>query len=541
MIQWRRRLAAYVGALAAVLTLYTFLYRWGVRTFEGRTVSPATSLRFVVETVTTVGYGSEATWSSPELNLMVTGMILTGVTFFFLSLPILVVPLFEEAMSTTPPTSVDMTDHVVICGFSGREEAFVEELSAWDAAHVVVVDDRTLAVSLYEDGYEVLHADPESPEGLRAASVGEARAVVADAGDETNASIALTCEELATDAKVVAFAENPDHAEYVRYAGADVVLTPRHLLGESLAEKATSALSTDLDDVVELDEEFELAELPVQVDSQIAGLRLAESGIRERTGVSIIGAWRDGVFDPSPAPDDRLEPGVILLVAGRDEQLADLRALTRTESRSHGRGRVVVVGHGEVGSTVTSELAAAGVPYTVVDRVDDPAVDVVGDAREAQTLGAADVADAGDVILALPDDTEAIFATLVVRELAPDVEVTARAGDPENVRKLYLAGADYVLSLATVSGRMLAGTVLDEEVVTPDKQVDVVRCRAPALAGQTLAETAVRSRTGATVIAVERDGELLTDLDRTFELRADDEVVVAGSDEGINQFTSIAH
>lgn len=535
----RRRAAGYVAVLATVVAGQTIVYRWGMAAFEGERPTLARSLRFVIETMTTVGYGSEATWDTAAMEFVVVGMMLTGVAFFFLSLPLLVVPLIEQALSTDPPTEVHLEDHVVLCGFSGRGEAFIDELDAWDTDHVIVEPDRDRAAALHEEGYTVVHGSYESVEGLESACVGVARAVVADAGDETNASIALTCRELAPDATMVGFAEDPDHGDHIRYAGADVVLTPRHLLGESLAEKATSAVSTELEDVVEIDGDFEVAELPVGVDSDIAGLELAESGIRERTGVDIIGAWRDGVFEPSPDPTDVLEPGVILLVAGRADQLARLKALTRTETRSHARGRVVVVGYGEVGRTVATTLAADGIPYVVVDREAGPAVDVVGDARDGEVLREAGVTEARAVILALPDDTAAIFATLVLSELADEVEVAARAEEPESVRKLYLAGADYVLSLSTVSGRMLAGVVLDEEVMTPDKQVDIVRCRAPALAGQSLGDADVRARTGATVLAVERDGELLTDLDPSFVLREDDELVAAGSDEGINAFTEL--
>jgi Trk K+ transport system NAD-binding subunit len=540
MNRLRRRAAGFVGVLAAVVASLTLVYRWSMATFEGETPTLARSLRFVVETMTTVGYGSEATWTSPAMDLVVTGMMITGVLFFFLSLPMLVVPMFEAALTSSPPTAVDLSDHVVLCGFSGRGEAFIEELSAWDADYVVVEADRDRATTLHDAGYRVVHGDPESADDLVAACAPGAKAVVADVDDETNASIALTCQEVAPAATVVAFAEDPDNAEYVRYAGADEVLTPRHLLGQSLAEKATSAVSTELGDVVQLDDDFDVAELPVQVDSEIAGVPLGDSGIRERTGVNIIGAWRDGVFDPTPAPTDVLEAGIILLVAGRSEQLERLKALTRTETRSHARGRVVVIGYGEVGTTVAGSLASAGVPYTVVDQVDDPAVDVVGDARKDGTLRETGVTGARAVIVALPDDTTTIFTTLVLRELDDTVEVAARAGDPGNVRKLYLAGADYVLSLSTVSGRMLAGVVLDEEVMTPDKQVDVVRCRAPALAGKSLADADVGSRTNATVIAVERNGDLLTDLDADFVLRGDDELVIAGSDDGINRFTELA-
>lgn len=52
-------------------------------------------------------------------------------------------------------------------------------------------------------------------------------------------------------------------------------------------------------------------------------------------------------------------------------------------------------------------------------------------------------------------------------ELNPRIEIITRANEHENVSKLYRAGADYVLSLAAVSGRMLASIVLDEELLSP--------------------------------------------------------------------------
>ena len=58
--------------------------------------------------------------------------------------------------------------------------------------------------------------------------------------------------------------------------------------------------------------------------------------------------------------------------------------------------------------------------------------------------------------------------------------------------------------------------------------------------GQTLAEAEIRTRTGVTVIAIERDGEVITDIDSSSTLRADDEIVVVGVDEDIDQFESLA-
>jgi Trk K+ transport system NAD-binding subunit len=140
-------------------------------------------------------------------------------------------------------------------------------------------------------------------------------------------------------------------------------------------------------------------------------------------------------------------------------------------------------------------------------------------------------------VLALPEDTTTVFATLVARELDSEIEILARAQETGNVAKFYQAGADYVLALATVSGRMLASTILEsEEFVSPATQVEIVRTRAPKLAGKSLAEADVRARTGVTVIAVERDGETLTELDPDFVIEAGDDLLITGTDEGIGRF-----
>jgi K+/H+ antiporter YhaU regulatory subunit KhtT len=138
----------------------------------------------------------------------------------------------------------------------------------------------------------------------------------------------------------------------------------------------------------------------------------------------------------------------------------------------------------------------------------------------------------GTVVLALADDTDATFAALVIRELAPDVEVLARASETEKIRKLYRAGADYVLALATVYGRMAAAAIVGEGDSPTDTQVGVARASAPGLAGETLAESAVRERTGVTVIAVERNGEVIAGITPGFVPDAEDTFVV-GTEERI--------
>jgi Trk K+ transport system NAD-binding subunit len=543
MDTWQRRTLYYTSGLLVVVAVYTLAYQAGMALFEGEQRDLFTSLRVVVAAVTTAGFGSDAAnWTTPEMNLLVVLVNATGVVAIFLALPVLVFPLLQDALSTTVPTvaDADLDDHVVICTYTPRADPLIAELQSRGVDHLLVEPDRERALELYESGERVIHADPNTVAGLEAAQLTDARALVADVTDEVDASIVLTARETAEDVRLVSVVEEPDRASYHRLAGADEVLSPRPLLGESLAQKVTTGVSTELGEVIDLGEEFEVVELPVHRGSDLVGKTLAESGFRERAGVNVIGGWFRGRFLSPPPPDAEIDGSTVLLLTGREDQLEKLKPLTRATVRRYDRGETVVVGAGEVGQVVARALDAADIPHTVVDVRDVEGVDVVGDATDPEVLRAAGVEDARSVVLCLPDDTTAEFATLVVRDIDPTVEVIARAEEAGSVQKMYLAGADYVLSLANVAGRLTAAAVLEEEEpVSIDTKVNVVRLPAPGLVGQTLKEADVRARTGCTVVAVERDGTVLTDVGPEFRVEAGDEVVVAGADEGVNRFREL--
>jgi Trk K+ transport system NAD-binding subunit len=538
MATWRRRTAYSAGTLVAMMLAYAVVYDAAMSLFEGRAITFVHALQVVVETFTTTGFGSDAPWTTPELNLLIIVMDLTGVALIFLALPVVVFPLLEETLSSSPPTRLEgYTDHVVICTYTARGETLIGELENRDVEYVVVEPDRETAGDLYDGGYTVVHANPESAEGLTGACAGDATALIADASDEVDASIVLAAREVAPDAAIVSIVEDPGSVEYHRLAGADTVLSPRELVGESLAEKVVAGISRGLTDAVEVAPDFEIVELPVHRGSELVGRTLAEAAVGEQTGANVIGAWFRGAFESPPSPEKTLDSSTILLVAGHEAQLEDLKRLTQSGARRQERGSVIVVGKGRVGAVAASELTAADIPYTIVDRQERPAVDVVGDATDPEVLLEAGIEKARTILLAIPDDTATVFATLVARELNPDIEIIARAEETSNVRKLYQAGANYVLALATVSGRMLASTVLEtEEFVSPGAGVELVRTGVSDLAGRTLAEADVRARTGVTVLAVERNGEIITELDPDFRFEASDEMLITGTDEDIGRF-----
>jgi Trk K+ transport system NAD-binding subunit len=539
MVSQARLARYYALAVVGSVLAFALVYDAGMTAFEGRPRTFLEALEVVLQTFTTTGYGQDAPWESTAMTLLVIAMHAAGLLLIFAAFPVLIVPLVEDALSTTPPTArPDLSDHVVLCTFSPRTPALIDEFDARDVPYVVVDPDRETAVDGHEAGHEVVHGDPEAVATLRDVAVSDARAVVADGDDRVDLSVIMAAEEAAPDVPVYSVVEEADLAPYHDHAGADHVFSPRELLGRGLARKVHTSVDADLDGALDPGEHLEVGELPVQPGSELQGQRFAEAGIEERTGVRVIGAWSRGEFRTPPFPDLRLDEHTALLVVGSDPALAGLEHLTLSSVRAHRRGEVVVAGYGVVGSTVAEILAREDVPQTVVDLTDHPGVDVVGDVTDKRTLRKAGAGDARTVVLALDDDTTTLLASFVVRDLAPDVELVVRTEDAENVRKLYRAGADYVLSLSSVTARLLASRLVSgEEFVAADRSVEVVRVPAGSLDTDSLGDLAVRERTGCTVVAVEhRDGRADADVGPHTRLRPSDHLVVAGLDRDVDRF-----
>jgi Trk K+ transport system NAD-binding subunit len=539
MNTWKRRAIGYLVFLGTALLVTALGYQWGMRTFEERPRTFIDSVQFAVEMFTTTGFGGDAPWESAEMQTYVAVTDLLGMAVLVGALPVFVGPILESALSTAAPEQLDspLTDHVVICSYTTRADELVDKLDDNNVPYVLVESDPERAGDLYDDGYRVIRADPQSVAGLEAARLQSARALFADVSDQVDASIVLAARELSDDLPIVSVVEDSDREKYHRLAGADHVLSPRQLLGESLAQKVTAALRSELDEAVEIDGELELAEVSIPHGSNLAGQTLADSGIRERSGVNVVGAWFRGEFDASPPPDSTLRPGTVLLASGRPDQLERLVGLTQSSVRAFAAGETVIIGYGQVGRTVAGELTERGVPHTVVDLDATEGVDVVGDATEADTLAAAGIDDAQTAVIALPDDTTTEFATLVIRDEAPETEILARVQNTANVSKTYRAGADYVLSLSTVAGRLSASYLLENrEILSMTKHVQVTRTQTPKIVGRTIADANIREYTDCTVLAIGREGETVTDIGPDTLIQEGDELVIVGTDDDVRAF-----
>ena len=528
----RQRLVLYYAlALVSIIGLYTVLYWSGMRYVEGRPRSIFHSLQIVTETMTTTGYGADSPWATPVMNLYMVTMQVTGIGIGFVTLRVLVIPLFERAPLNLDDRLSAKNGHVVIAEYQRDTEVLLDELEQYNTDYVIVESDEEEAKQLSEDGYQAINGDPETRRDLSRASIEKASLLITDAGDET-ASIVLTALEANEDLTVVSFTASTRQKAALAEVGVDRSVAPHALIGRQLAEKATTPV--ELPDTKD-ESGVAIREVLVRRNCPIHGTRVADSPIADHPDLTLVAGWFDGELRVPPAPDDRLTPNPVLVVAGPEASIDDLAREVSgiRRPRTAAESSVVVAGLGEGGTTAVETLPE-GTSVTTIDADPDREPDVLGDVTEPEALEAADIESASALIVTVDDDATALLTIAMARALSPDVEILARTIDAEKTAPAFRAGADYTLSVQRVCARLVASEVHGERVVSATNQIRLVRAASDPFVGQTL-DAVRRDRTrGWTVVAVAREGTVYTDAGTVVE--DGDEVFVAGGDAAIREF-----
>lgn len=530
-----RLIGYYLLGLATVVLLYTVLYNYGMRVFEGEQYSLFRSLQTVVETMTTTGYGADSPWETPVMNSFMIFMQLSGIAIGFFTLRVIIIPLFTGAEVDLDSRLTPKTDHVIICEYRRDSAVLLEELRRLDIEYVLLSSSKEDAKALSDEGYAAIHGSPQDPDAFKRASIENARTVITDAG-QANVNTILTVRSLRPEIKVVALTDDSDFEDVLYDAGADSVLSPHGVLGHRLAEKAVASFSSELSDTIDLGTGVEVVEIPVQPESELNGLPIRESRIRERTGANIIAAWIDGELQLPPDPDALIQPNTVLFVVGDHDALAELSEFTRPARTGRYHDRSIIAGYGEVGQAAEAVLTEADIDTVTIDIESRDGVDIVGNACSKDILRQANIEKADSIIIGLPDDSAALLTTVLVNSLNPDAEVLTRVDDVDATKKALSAGADYALSVPRISARMVARELRDEDVLAPASQMRIIRVPATPFSGSTLAQLNIYEQTGCRVIAIEDDSGVSSTIDPQRTFTGDERMILVGSDEAIQRF-----
>jgi len=531
-----RLIVYYLAGIAALVGLYTVLYNVLMARVEGVDQSIFASLEFIVQTMTTTGYGQDSDlWSHPLTYLFVSFTQVSGIGIGFFTLRLIIIPLFTGAEVNLDDRLTPKEDHVVICEYRRDSAVLLDELEKLGIEYVLVASDRENARELSDAGYSVIHGSPQDRTAFERAGIDTARAVITDTGDATVNTV-LTVRSVDPDIEVISLTDDSDMRPILLETGADTVLSPHGVLGHRLAEKVVASFSSELTDTIELGGEIEITEVPVQQGNRLVGTRIRDSRIREETGATIVGAWIDGELQLPPDPDAVIRSNTVLLLSGAHDELEAFSEFTQASRTLRRHDGVVIAGQGEVGQAAREVVAEAGLDVTTIDVEPRDGVDVVGDAGSEEVLTSAGVETAGAIIVGLPDDSASLLTTVLARSLNPDIEILARVSDTDATRKALSAGADYVLSVPRVSARMVARELRGEDILAPASQIRLLRVPATPLAGSTLAESGIYERTGCRVIAVEDESGFTSTVDPERRFTGDERVVLVGTDEAVQRF-----
>ena len=131
----------------------------------------------------------------------------------------------------------------------------------------------------------------------------------------------------------------------------------------------------------------------------------------------------------------------------------------------------VVMGYGVKGRSAVKRLLANGVsPKAIVviedshafdqDIQDTQVVAVYGDARREETLRAAEIENAKQVIIAVDSDDTAVLITLVTRRLNPTANIIVAVREGVHNKTFKQSGANTVITTDESTGHLLADTAL---------------------------------------------------------------------------------
>jgi voltage-gated potassium channel len=215
------------------------------------------------------------------------------------------------------------------------------------------------------------------------------------------------------------------------------------------------------------------------------------------------------------------------------------------------KNHYIVCGFGRIGRIVSEELAAASIPFIVIEQ-DQSKIEalekseylyLIMDATTEEALRQAGIMNAKGLVTAVRSDANNVFITLTAKGLRPDIFVLSRTSDIGNEPKLLRAGASRVIAPYQIGGRRMAQVLKSPTVVDfIDKALmntsldlaieEALISPESAYAGMSLVESNIRRDFGIIMIAIKKsNGEMVFNPLPSEMLEGGDVAVVIGKRE----------
>ena len=539
-------LLRFFAMLLGLIALYSILFHY-IMQYEHRSFSWVTGVYWTLTVMSTLGFG-DITFTSDLGRVFSIVVLMSGVLLLLIMLPFTFIQFFyapwlEAQKKGHTPRSIpaDTKGHVIVVSTSPIALNLVDDLKNYGAHCVLLCRDSQTTLDLLDQGYDAVVGEHDSSEVYRNLRLSEAAMLVALDSDVRNTNIVFTARDVDAKVPIVAAAQSEDAIDILQLAGSSRVFQFHKLLGEALARRVLNSQARS--SVISRFNELVVAEAPV-MRTPLVGKSLRESGLRNATGANVIGLWERGKF-VLPAPDTVFTDTMVMVIAGTYQQIDAVNHLLGPcdpAKNTCNDAPVVILGCGRVGLAAARQLHASGREYSIVDKTPKPRVlkehMVVGDAADLDVLEKAGIRTAPSVLITTHDDDTNIYLTLYCRRLREDIQIISRATLDRNVGILHAAGADLVLSLASMVTNSIINLLAPGKVTMINEGLNIFRSAVgKSLAGKPLMGSGIRSLTHCSVVALrDTDGEMHINPDPGHVFEEGEEMYLIGDSQAEKAF-----
>ena len=537
------KLLKFLGILTIMIISYSILFHF-IMAAEGEEHSWLTGFYWTMTVMTTLGFG-DITFHSDLGRAFSLVVLLSGVIFLLVLLPFTFIQFFYapwlEAQNKSRAPKIlpeGVRDHVIITTFDSITIALIKKLVFYNRDYVIIVEELQKALELVDMGYKVIVGNVDDPDTYKNAHVERAALVVAIGSDELNTNIAFTVRELSAEVPIVTNATSIDSYDILQLAGSTNVINLKEMLGASLARRTVGGDAKA--NVIGTFDKLFIAEAPV-TGTPLVGKSLAQLKLREKIGINVVGIWDRGKFE-LPTPTSVITASSALVFSGTEEQLAKYDEILCIYHATD--NAIIIIGAGDVGVAAAKAIEKRDLKYVLVERNDLPSIKgmqcVIGNAADLTTLQKAGIESAPSVLITTNDDAMNIYLTIYCRRLRPDVQIISRSNEERNINTLHRAGADIVMSYASLGGNVLFNLLKKRRILMVAEGLDIFQILVPQiLAGKTLIEANIRNRTKCSVLAIADEGNLLLNPEPNTILHRNCSIVLIGTAESEKEFKRV--
>lgn len=245
------------------------------------------------------------------------------------------------------------------------------------------------------------------------------------------------------------------------------------------------------------------------------------------------------------------------MVEGRVRVLMGRRRLDRKIARL--KNHYIVCGYGRIGKVICQKLQRENFELVIIDKNPDlidtfeteKAVYICADAGDETTLLKAGIHNAKALVAALATDADNVFLVLTARQLAPDLQIIARAGYEGAKAKLAAAGANsveapYETGAITMAQRIIRPTVTNFlDLAFSHRHKDIHMEEIPVskdspLADIMLKDSGIRQKYNLIIIAIKSsDDQMLFNPSFEARIHPGDTVIAVGDPANLKKLGAV--